>query len=235
MNARRFIGSLLATALAATSLGVIATASPAAAATATSIVPAGSGTSWITYSNYRQQPGAPAVGDTIDFAIDVRSNDGSGDPYAGTVIVQRQLKGSSTWVTIAKSDYPFLYGSTKAVSNAYYRAVYSGGSSSTTSWTGSSATKAVAVQRKLNITPKNRPLGLVVKVAPKGKVAITVLKKQGRKWKRYRVVRTNRVGRAFVRLPAPAKRGKKAYWKLQIKPSRNFALTQSGIYYTTKY
>jgi len=235
MNVRRLVGSLLTTTLAAAALSVVATASPAAAATTTKIV-ASSGSSWLTYSSYRSQPGAPAVGDTIYFSVNVVATDGTDDPYEGTVTVQRQLRGSSAWATIATSSYAGYYGSTKAVSNASYRVLYSGGTGyGGDAWSASSSAKSVSVQRKLSITPKSgRKLGLAVKVAPKGKVKMAVLKKHGKKWKKFKSVKTSRAGKAFVKLPAPA-RGKKFYWKIQIKPSSRFALTQSTTYYTTKY
>lgn len=235
MNARRIIGSLLATTMAASAMAVVATASPAAAATPTKIV--GAGGPWLSYSSYRSQPGAPAVGDRISFNIDVASTDGSGDPYAGGVVVQRQLKGSRTWTTVARSSGAYLYDSTKAIANATYRAMYTGGSSYDNSWSPSPwTTKTVSVQRKLTISPKSRPkLGLAVKVGPKAKVKLIVLKKQGKKWKRYKAVKTTRAGKAFVKLPAPAKRGKKTFWKLRINKNAKFAQTNSTVYYTTKY
>src|SRR5690348_14555404 len=116
MRARRLIGSLLTSALVATPVAVVATAGPAAAATPTAIVPS-SGSSWISYSSYRNQPGAPVSGDNIYFYIDVASTDGSTDPYAGTVIVERQLAGQSTWTTVGTSTYAGYSGSSRLVSN----------------------------------------------------------------------------------------------------------------------
>jgi hypothetical protein len=57
-----------------------------------------------------------------------------------------------------------------------------------------------------------------------------VLKKHGRKWKRFKAVRVNRNSRYVTKLPSP-RRGK-YFWKLQIPAGGGFAKTETGIYYT---
>ncbi len=60
-----------------------------------------------------------------------------------------------------------------------------------------------------------------------------MLKKQGKKWKKFKTVRTNKKSRFAVYLPAP-RRGK-YFWRIQIASSKAFATTNSPTYYTTKY
>ncbi len=80
----------------------------------------------------------------------------------GTLQLQRQLKGQTVWRTLATDDYASSFTfSTKALANATYRVVYSGGT-----WTDWSTTpetvydfapaarsKAVGVARNLNAKP----------------------------------------------------------------------------------
>jgi hypothetical protein len=218
MRTRRYLGSLVATALVATTAALVAPASPAAAATATKIVPF-SGSSWLTTSP--TQPGATAAGDSIYFSIDVVATDGSESPYYGTVKVQRRLDGSSSWTTIATSSYAGYSGSAKAVSNATYRAVYSGGSSSTTTWSPSTATRSLKVQRNLTINNlSGKKAGFKGVIKPKKATKITVFKKQGKKFKKFKSLRSNKSGRFTVVLPAP-KRGK-FFWKITFAGDRQF-------------
>jgi hypothetical protein len=234
MRIRRLLGTVVATALVATPLALVATATPAAAASPTIIAPS-TGTSWISYNKYSRQPGAAVSGDTIYFYIDVKSTDGTTDPYAGTVTVQRLLAGQSTWTTIGTGTAGY-YGSTKLVSNATYRATYSGGTSGSSSWAASTDAKSIKVQRAFDITPKSgKKLGLAGKVKPAGKVKLTVLKKHGKKWKKFKSLKTKANGKFMVRLPAPKKRGAKLFWRIDIKGSSTFAPTKSAVYYTTKY
>lgn len=232
MNLRRFLGSMLATALAATTLGVVATASPAAAATATKIVPS-SGSSWISYSS-KTQPGAPVNGSTIYFYLDVDTTDGSTAPYAGTMKVQRKLAGSSKWTTVATSTGAYLYDSTKAVANATYRASYSGGSSGENVWSPSSADKSIKVQRKIDFkNVGNKKVVLSGKVAPKYKGKVAIFKKNGKKWKKFKTVRTNKKSKFRTSLPAP--RNGKYFWNVKISGSKKFAPSQTGKFYTYSY
>jgi hypothetical protein len=143
--------------------------------------------------------------------------------------VQRQLPGKG-WKTIATSSSAYLYDSTKAVGNAAYRVLYSGSGD----YAATSAGVTGKVQRKLDISGiSGKRAGMKGKVSPKFKGKVVVLKKQGKKWKKFKTVRTNKQSRFVVYLPAP-RRGK-YFWKLQIAASKAFATTQSQTYYTRKY
>lgn len=232
MTARRVLGSMLATTLIATPAAILVTAAPAAAVTPTAIVPS-SGTSWISL-NSQSQPGAPVSGDTLYFYIDVAATDGSTDPYAGTVTVERALEGETTWTVIGTSQYAGFSGSTKLVRNATYRVTYSGGASGTSSWAPAEATQAVTVQRKIDL--KNvggRKVVMRGKVSPAYQGKVTIVKQAGKKWKKWKVVRTNKKGVFKTALPAP-KRGR-YYWRVLIKAGGGYAASDSGKVYTYSY
>lgn len=231
MRLRRILAAAVVTTLAAPT-ALLATSTPAVAATGTKIV-ASSGKSWIQPGS-KGQPGPSATGDTLYLYINVVSTDGSGDPYAGTLTVQRKLAGSKSWKTIATSTYAGYSGSTKAIKNATYRAVYSGGSSGDTSWTGSSADKKVKVQRNIEIKDVgDRKVILQGKVKPKYKGKVAIYKKNGKKWKRVKMVRTNKKSIFRTQLPAP--RSGRYYWNVKIKASKGFSASQTGKFYTYSY
>jgi len=228
MHIRRLLAALTTAAVAGPALAVVASAAPAAAATATHIVGSDGG-AWISGPSYRTQPGVPVFGDSLSLSINVVT-DGGDQVYDGTLTVERQLAGQSTWTTVASSTSAYLYDSTDAKGNAAYRVTYSGSGD----YAGSTATVVAKIQRKLDITPTSgRTAGMNVKVSPKYKGAITVLKKQGKTWKKYKTVRTNSKSRVWFSLPAPRKG--KWFWRLTIRSAKTFATTKSGVYYTRKY
>jgi FlaG/FlaF family flagellin (archaellin) len=227
MHLRRLLAATVATALVGPA-ALVAAGSPASAATATRIV-GSDGKAWLT-AGYRSQPGVPAYGDSLSLSVNVETTAGQ-QVYDGTITVQRQLPGRD-WTTIKSASSAYLYETIKAVGNANYRVLYSGSGD----YAPSTAALSSKVQRKLDITAQSgKRLGLEGKVAPKGKNKIVVLKKQGKKWKHFKSVRSNKKGRFFAKLPAPASRGAKLFWRLEINGSKAFAKTRSITYYTTKY
>ncbi|HEY0952941.1 hypothetical protein [Nocardioides sp.] len=227
MRTRRLLAALTTAFVAGPALAV-ATAAPAAAATATHIVGSDGG-AWISGPGYRTQPGVPVFGDSLSLSINVVTDSGE-QVYDGTLTVQRQLAGQSTWTTVASSTSAYLYDSTSAKGNATYRVIYSGSGD----YAGSTATVAAKIQRKFDITPTSgRTAGMKVKVSPKYKGAITIMKKQGKTWKKFKTVRTNSKSRVSFSLPAPRKG--KYFWQLVIRSSKAFATTKSVVYYTRKY
>ena len=68
------------------------------------------------------------------------------------------------------------------------------------------------------------------KVSPKYKGKVTFFKKQGKKWKKFKTVRSNKKGQFKTALPAPRKG--RFYFKIEIPASKAFAKTQSGSFYT---
>jgi hypothetical protein len=228
MRFRRLIAAVTATLLAGPAIAIVATASPAAAVTATHVV-GSDGKPWIVGPSYRTQPGVPVYGDTLSLSINVVTDSGE-QVYDGTLTVERQLAGRSTWSTVATSTSAYLYDSIKAQGNATYRVTYSGSGD----YAPSSDAVSASIQRKLDVGVKEgRKIVVTIKVAPKYHGAITVLKKQGKKWKKFKTVRTNAKSRASFTLPAP-RRGK-FYWKFTIRADKAFAATQSPTYYTYQY
>jgi hypothetical protein len=93
---------------------------------------------------------------------------------------------------------------------------------------------STSIQRKLTVTSKmGRTIVVTIKVGPKYRGPITILKKQGKAWKKFKTVRTNAKSRASFTLPAP--RTGRWYWKFTIRADKSFAATQSPTYYTYKY
>lgn len=227
MRIRRLLVAATVTALTAPA-ATLAISSPASAATATRVVGA-NGKPWLTSSSYQNQPGVPVYGGTLSLAVNVVTDAGA-QVYDGTITVQRKLAGQSTWTTVASATSAYLYDTIKAAGNATYRVTYSG----TANYVGSAASASAKVQRKLDLTPTSgRKAGLKGKVLPKYRGPVTILKKQGKKWKPFRTVRTNKQSRFAITLPAPRKG--KYFWRVTIKSSKAFATTQSPTYYTRKY
>jgi hypothetical protein len=226
MRLRRILAAAVVTSLAAPAALLTSTA-PASAATATRIVGGTDGKGWIYPSSYRTQPGAPVYGDTLSLSINVETESGS-QVYDGTLTVQRKLPGKD-WTTIKTSTSAYLYESTKAVGNASYRVLYSGSGD----YSPSSAGVIGKVQRKFDLQPvSGKRAGLKGKVSPKYHGKVVVLKKQGKKWKKFKTVRTNKKSRFAVYLPTPRKG--KFFWQLQIPSSKAFTTTKSRVYYTKR-
>lgn len=232
MPVRRALATTLVSTLvaSATAIGTIP-ASAGATTTGTRIVSGSSTVPWISASGYQDQPGAVVTGGTLSLWIDVETTDGVA-VYDGTLTVQRLLAGATQWQTVATSDTAWLYDSVPAQRNATYRVLYSGNDT----YQPSQASAAVPVQKRLALTPESgRRLGLAGKITPRGKNKVVVLKKQGRRWKKFKTVTSNRKGRFFASVTAPRRRGAKYYWKVQIAGSRTYAVTRSAVYYTTRY
>ena len=227
MRLRRILAAAVVTSLAAPA-ALLTTAAPASAATATSIVSGTEGKGWIYPSSYRSQPGVPRYGDTLSLSINVVT-DGGSQVYDGTLTVQRLLPGGD-WKTIATSSSAYLYDSTTAVGNATYRVLYGGSGD----YAPSDAAVTGKIQRRLDLTAvSGKRAGIKGKVSPKYHGTVLVLKKQGKQWKKFKTVRTDKRSRFVVYLPAP-RRGK-YFWRIQIASNKAFATTNSQTYYTTKY
>lgn len=152
----------------------------------------------------------------------VKTADGS-SVYAGNVSLQASEAGSAwkTIKTVTASGY-LSFSDVIPNKNTAYRVVYAGGADSRNTYQASSSgTVTVKVMRKLTI--KN-PKGTKIKgkVAPKyAKKKIVIKKKVGKKWKKFRTLKTNKKSRFTVTLPAKRKRtyfrfivpGNKAYAK----------------------
>ncbi|WP_244928666.1 hypothetical protein [Nocardioides sp. W7] len=225
MRVRRLLAALVTTGLIApTAVIVGSSTAPASAVTATSIVPSAGRTLISAYS-------APiAFGDTLSTSVNVLGADGE-DVYVGSITVDRQIAGRSTWTRVASNPSAYLYTSLKAAGNATYRISYSGGTTSRgVQYAPTSTDVTVKVQRDMVVQGMSgRQAGFKGKLKPKGKVKIIVQKKVGKKFKTYKKLRTNRKGRFTIVLPAP-KHGKFT-WKITFAGSKSF--TKSAFKGTT--
>ncbi|MBC9733519.1 hypothetical protein [Nocardioides marmotae] len=223
MRVRRLLAAVLTTGLIAPAAAVVATAGPAAAATATQIVSGSEGRSWLTVNKYTSIPGAAVYKrDSISLSINVVDANGQ-QVYDGGITVQRQVKGQSGWKTIAQSDTAYLYDTIKVVGTATYRVTYGGNGT----YAPSTAQGSVKAQRNVEIAGiSGRKTGFEGKVSPKAKIKIVVDKKVGKKWKKFRTAATNAKGRFRVTLPAPKRSGAKFHWRITFKGSKGFAATK---------
>ncbi|MEI5674930.1 MULTISPECIES: hypothetical protein [unclassified Nocardioides] len=218
MRVRRLLAAVVTTGLIAPTAVIVASTAPASAATATSIVSGSQGRGWIKVNDYSSQAGAPVAGtDQVSFSINVKGADGK-QVYDGSLVVQQLAAGSRSWQTIATSSSAYLYKSVDIKISAQYRVFYSG--TAEYAPTGASV-GTVKAQRKLTINGMSgKRAGFKGKVAPKAKIKIIVQKKVGKKFKKYKTVRSNRKGRFTVVLPAPS-RGK-FVWKITFKGSKGY-------------
>ncbi len=222
MTARRVLGSLLATTLAATTLGVLGSAAPANAAdTVETRIVAGSPNGGVyTLSK-------PArFGDYVSINVDVEAliNGVWQDISAGPVTVTEQVVGLPA-ATVATGQYGSAYGSTKARGNATYTVSYGGGSGGYPqhNYLPSTGTFALSgVQRDIDVsTDSGRKAGFKGKLSPAAETKITVFKKTGKKYKKFKAIRSKSNGRFTLVLPAP-KRGK-FHWRVVFQGNSQFA------------
>lgn len=212
MTARRILGSLLATALAATSIAFVGAASPAAAASPTLIVPS-TGESWISLNSK-----VPTYGDSAYFYIDVATADGTPEPTAGSVTLEQSVAGGP-WTAIGTSAYPGYSGSVELTANTAFRVTYAGDPEGR--WLPTTAELGVAVQRDITTDSiSGKRAGVKGKLTPAAKTKITAFKKQGKKWKKFKTVRSTAKGRYTLILPAP-RRGK-FNWKIVFAGDQAF-------------
>jgi hypothetical protein len=227
MRLRRIIAAAVATALVVPAT-LLTSSTTASAVTATRIVGGTDGKGWIyRSSSFASQPGAPVFGDGLTLDIEVWAGDTQ--VYDGTLTVQRQLPGKD-WKTISTSTSAYLYDNIKAAGNAKYRVLYSGSGD----YAASSAGVSSKVQRKLKYeNVGSRKVVLSGKVSPKYKGKVLVFKKQGKKWKKFKTLHTNKKSKFKTPLPAP-RRGR-YYFRLEIPASKTFTKTQTFKFYTYSY
>lgn len=214
MRTRRFLGSLIAAAVVATPLAVVATAAPAAAATPTKVV--------LKLSSVKAR-----FGDNISVTGQVKGQTASGwqqVPYgSGSATLQFKSHKSSSWKTLEtdSSGDSFYFYPVRVPGPGSVRVVFSGGAASGAEFNPADAAKTLKVQRKISWKENTgRQLGIHGKIAPKAKVKISVLKKQGKKFRPYKTVRSNAKGRYKVVLPAP--RSGTWRWKIIFRGTKGY-------------
>jgi|SRR4051794_9395763 hypothetical protein len=237
MIVRRAVGSLLATALVSTALGVVATAAPAAAddPIPTRIVPGDGHTAVVEPEGYKKQPGLPAFGSDLYVNVNVQAlvNGVWEQLYYGSVSVTQTLEGGAAQV-VAQNDSPYVYSDIPAQGNATYTVNYSGATGAgypPANYAPATATLGVAVQRQLAVkNVGHRKVVLHGKVGPAFHGKVTIVKKVGKKWKRFKTVRTNK--KSVFKTPLPAPNRGRFYWRVLIKAGGGFSATDSGQFWT---
>lgn len=179
-----------------------------------------------TATSLTSEKTAYVYGDRILFDAAVTTTDPA-NPYApGAATLYILRPGSTTWEPISSDEgVSYLYFTdVVAESNATYKVVYPGGTDATGDvYTASeSAPFAISTSRKLDI--KN-PRGTFIKgkVSPDYKKSkVLVQKKVGKKWKKFRTLKTDKKSKFSTTLPATRKR---TYWRFVVKGDSAFAAT----------
>lgn len=147
---------------------------------------------------------------------------------SGSVVLQRQLKGSSTWSTVSTDQYGdsfYIYPVT-ATKNANYRLVYSGGTANGQNFPAASASGYQAVLRKIDVKTRYGSLVVSAKVTPdfKRKKVVVQVKRGG--WKTWRKVKTDKKGKMKVKLVGNRKGIK---YRFLVKGDKSYSTTYSGV------
>jgi hypothetical protein len=153
-----------------------------------------------------------------------------GSSPTGGVQLQAQAPGSSTWRTVASSTFapdPFFSDYTQFRSNTKLRLNYPGGTSGDTNYLPSvSSPISLKVFREIdftNVSGKRQPTA-DLKISPKYKnKTILVQKKQGKKFKPFKKIKTN--AKSKVRFSVPgSSRGTE--YRLVIPNDKKFVATK---------
>jgi len=181
-------------------------------------------------------------GDDIYVSVDIASSDGySPGGTDGTSTLYALEAGSSTWVPVATADstYSSFYD-VKPTMNTTYKVVYSGHTDPVQDQyadnyaPSESVPFTVGVARNVTIGKAKANLTINGKVKPdykRSKVKIQI--KKGKKYVKYKTIKTDNKSKFQVRLPAPP-RGKKLYFKITVPGNSKF-LSYSEVWYTYSY
>lgn len=169
-------------------------------------------------------------GDKIYFDSAVTTSDPNNAYAPGSATLYVLTPGSTTWAPISSDEgVSYLYFTdVTAVSNAQYKVVYPGGTDATGDvyLASESAPFTIATARKMTI--KN-PRGTFVKGKIKPdykKKKVVVQKKVGKKWKKFRTLKTTKKSAFQTTLPASRKR---TFFRFVVKGNSKFvASTQEG-------
>lgn len=214
-------GAIAAVALSLAPVAVVTTASPASAAADVS-----------TSSTFGSAPAKRALfGDPFFASGNVEAADGS-IVDVGVKQLQRRAKGSDSWKTVATDDladddFGGFDEYDKHQGNATFRVAYTGGVDGETTYLPSVST-VITVKVFRNFTGKDvskRVPAVKVKFSPKfGNKQILVQKKQGKKWKTFKKVKTNKKGQALVSGPGSSKGIK---YRLVAPGNKQFTTTKA--------
>ena len=167
-------------------------------------------------------PSSTAVtyGDDLYISVDVASSDGySPGGTDGTVTLFAMEAGSSAWVPVATAanTYSSFYD-VKPKANTAYKVVYSGftdpdqGTYGDNYTPSESAPFTIGVTRNVKIDNAKARMTIKGKIKPKyKKKKVKVQIKKGKRYVKFKTVKTTRRSTFQVRLPAP-RRGNKLYF-----------------------
>lgn len=172
------------------------------------------------------------VGDSLYFNGTVRGADGTSTPNSGTATLQVYTPATPAWTSIATDSSPssLYFPDVKATTNAQFKVVFSGGpsgygSSADTLTPSESVPVAVAVTRKVKL--KTNRLKVSGKVTPDyAKKKVKVLRKAGKKFKKFAAVKTDKKGRFVFNAP----RRNKFKFVLVIPGDASFVAVPSNVY-----
>lgn len=155
----------------------------------------------------------PYVGYADDAVVTARVTSNGAPVSDARVILQRQLKGSTTWTnfdyTSGTNGDGLVQQIWALVGTAKYRYYFDG--EGTPYASAYSSEHTIKVQRDFNakIVEKTRHAILKGKAAPDwNKKKVKLFKKVGKKWKAFKVTRTSKSGAWAFKLPYPPRRGK---------------------------
>lgn len=196
---------------------------------------------WTTTTTATPSSTAVTYGDDLYVSVDVASSDGYSPGGAdGTVTLYAMEAGSSAWVPVATaaSTYSSFYD-VKPRATTTYKVVYSGYTDPDTVygdnyWPSESAPFTIGVTRNVKIDNAKARMTIKGKIKPdykRNKVKVQI--KKGKRYVKFKTVRTTRRSTFQVRLPAP-RRGNKLYFKITVPGNSKF-LSYSEVWYTYSY
>jgi len=195
---------------------------------------AGTETPVATVTSY-DTDGIFEYGDDLNLSASVKSASGS-SVFTGTYALQVSTPATPAFTTVATGTASgFISFDITATTNAVYQLVYSGGtsgsgSSATTYTATTSAPFTVRTTRKLSL--KTNRLKVIGKVTPDyGKKKIKVLRKDGKKFKKYASVKTNKKGKFTFNAP----RRNKFKFILVVPGDATFTASPSVVYTVRVY
>jgi hypothetical protein len=197
---------------------------------------------WTTTTTAAPSSTAVTYGDELYISVDVASSDGySPGGTDGTVTLFAMEAGSSAWVPVATAanTYSSFYDVKPRVTTAY-KVVYSGftdpdqGTYGDNYTPSESAPFTIGVTRKVKIDNAKARLTIKGKIKPdykRNKVKVQI--KKGKRYVKFKTIKTTRKSTFQVRLPAP-RRGNRLYFKITVPGNAKF-LSYSEVWYTYSY
>lgn len=196
---------------------------------------------WTTTTTATPSSTAVTYGDDLYVSVDVASSDGYSPGGAdGTLTLYAMEAGSSAWVPVATAanTYSSFYDVKPQASTAY-KVVYSGYTDPDTVYgdnygPSESAPFTIGVTRNVKIDNAKARMTIKGKIKPdykRNKVKVQI--KKGKRYVKFKTVRTTRRSTFQVRLPAP-RRGNKLYFKITVPGNSKF-LSYSEVWYTYSY